>query len=98
MTRTELRDARAELDLVRRRRELFFWTVEMTLAVIVLIGMTIAFLAWLIHGDRADVGTIAAGAGITGVSAGGGELVGALRRGNRCGGHEDPREPVDRSR
>lgn len=47
-----LRRAVAELDLVRRRRELFFWTITMSLTVIVLISMVIAFLLSLIQGGR----------------------------------------------
>lgn len=70
MTPAELRHAFAELDLVRRRRELMFWTITTTLAVIVLVAMTVAFVVALIQDSSIDGTQMAVGTGITGASAG----------------------------
>jgi len=66
VTPAQLRHASAELELVRRRRELLFWTIRMTLAVVVLIAITIALLWSLIHGSGVDVVIAALAAGIAG--------------------------------
>ncbi len=67
---TELRHAFAELDLVCRRRELLFSTIAMTLAVIVLVAMSVAFVVSLIQGSTLDPAGMAVGTGITGASVG----------------------------
>jgi hypothetical protein len=80
VTPAELRQAAAELDLVRRRRELLFWTIRMTLVVIVLVAMTIAFLAALVKGTAVDPAQMLVAGGITGTSAAGGQLLCRLGR------------------
>jgi hypothetical protein len=77
---SKVRDALAELDLVRRRRELFFWTIAMALAVIVLCAIAAAFLVSLVTGNSFDVGNLGLGVGITSISAGVGKIVWLLRR------------------
>jgi hypothetical protein len=67
MTPTQLRRAVAQLDFVRRRRELFFWTVTMTLTVILLVVMTLTFLVSLVQGGCIDGAHMAVGAGIAGL-------------------------------
>lgn len=65
---------------MRQRRELFFWTIRMTLALIVLGAMTIAFSLSLMHGASMDAARMAVGAGITGASAAGGQILALVRR------------------
>jgi len=69
VTPAQLRQATAELDLVRRRRELLFWTIRMTLAVIVLAAMTVAFVVSLIQGASTDATQMALGASSGGAAA-----------------------------
>lgn len=83
MTSAQLRQANAELDLTQRRRELFFWTIRLTLAVIVLIALTIAFVVSLIQGASIDAAQMALGAGITAANAASGQILGLLRRFDR---------------
>lgn len=71
LTPAQVRQVSAELDLIRRRRELLFWTITTTLAVIVLITMTVALLVSFITGTSIDSTRIALAVGITGASAGG---------------------------
>jgi hypothetical protein len=56
-----------ELNFMRRRRELLFWTIMMTLAVVVLATMTLAFLVSLVRGATIDGAYMAGGAGIVGL-------------------------------
>jgi hypothetical protein len=79
LTPAELRHAFAVLDLARRRRELLFWTIAMTLTVIVLVAMTVAFVVSLIQGSAIDPAQMTVGAGITGASASV-RILGLLRR------------------
>jgi ABC-type lipoprotein release transport system permease subunit len=80
MTPAELRQASAELDFLRRRRELFFWTMTMTLALVVLVVMTVAFVVSMVHGAPIDIEQLAVGAGITGANGAGAQIPGLLRR------------------
>jgi hypothetical protein len=80
VTPAQLRQANVELGLTRRRRELFFWTIRMTLTVIVSIAMTIALVVSLIQGASIDVAQMSLGAGITAVNAASGQILGLLRR------------------
>jgi hypothetical protein len=79
VTPAELCHAFAELDLMRSRRELMFWTITMTLAVIVLVAMTVAFVVSLIQGSSLDPAHMAVGTGITGTCAGV-RIFGLMRR------------------
>jgi hypothetical protein len=79
LTPAELRHAFAVLDLARRRRELLFWTIAMTLTVIVLVAMTVAFVVSLIQGSSIDPARMTVGAGITAASASV-RILGRLRR------------------
>jgi hypothetical protein len=58
-----IRHASDELDLLRQRRELLFWTITMTLALIILTALTMAFLFSLIKDNSPD-GTYTAAAGV----------------------------------
>jgi hypothetical protein len=69
VTPAALERAKAELDLARQQRELLFWTIHMTLAVIVSTAVTIAFLVSLIEGVPISVKEIVAGAAIGAASA-----------------------------
>lgn len=80
MAPAELEQARAALDLTRQRRELFFWTIEMSLVAIVLIAMTIAFVVWLAQGVPIGVEQLVAGAGVGAVGARAKQLLAALNR------------------
>ena len=80
MTPTEVRRAKAELELVRQRRELVFWTITMTVTVIVLAAMALAFIASLIHGQPIDSAKLATGTGVTGAGAASSHLIRLLRR------------------
>jgi hypothetical protein len=80
VTPAQLRHASAELELVRRRRELFFWTIRMTLSVIVLVAIAVAFIVSLIEGATIDAAHMAVGAGITGATVSGGQILTLLRR------------------
>lgn len=84
MTPAQLRHASAELDLVQRRRGLFFWTITMTLTVTVLVAMTVAFVLSLIKEGRIDATHMAVGAGITGANAAGGQLLALFARVGRA--------------
>ena len=79
MTHSQLSRAAAELALVRQRRELLFWTINMALAMIVFVAMTIAFIVSLVQGAALDASRLAIGAGLTGTSAGGGAVLALLR-------------------
>ena len=59
MTIDQIRHASAELELLRRRRELLFWTITMTLALIILAALTVTFLFSLIKGDSLDAANTA---------------------------------------
>lgn len=80
MTPAQVCHASAELDLVHQRRKLFFWTINKTLALIVLATMTIAFVASMIQDVSIDAAQIAAGAAIMAASAGNGHARDFLRR------------------
>jgi hypothetical protein len=67
MTIDQIRHASAELDLLRRQRELLFWTITMMLALIILTALTVAFLFSLIKGDSLD-GAYTAAAGVSGAA------------------------------
>lgn len=75
MTPAQLRHATAELDFVRRRLELLFWTIATGLALIVLAAMTVAFIVSLIRGPTMDHAMMEVGAGITAASAVGGQIL-----------------------
>jgi hypothetical protein len=62
MTNAELRHASAQLDLARRRRELLFWTIITSVAVIVLVATTVAFVVSLIQGSSMVTAHLAVGA------------------------------------
>jgi hypothetical protein len=79
VTPAQLRHATAELQLIHQRLELIFWTIRTTLALIVLVALTVAFVVSLCQGASVDPAHMAIGAGITGASARGKHLV-ALRR------------------
>jgi hypothetical protein len=63
VTIDRVRHASDDLDLLRQRRELLFWTITMTLALIILTALTVAFLFSLINGHSPD-GTHTAAAGV----------------------------------
>jgi hypothetical protein len=77
---TELRHALAEIELMRRRRELLFWSIRMTLALVMLATITVAVLVSLVRRVSMDPALMAVGVAITGASAAGGPIGGRLRR------------------
>lgn len=80
MKPAKLRHASAELDLKRKRRELLFWTIATTLALIVLGAMTVAFVVSLVFGGSIDPARMAVGAGIMGANVAGGGILKLLAR------------------
>ena len=80
MTPAGLRRASAQLDLVRQRRELLFWTISMTFGSIVLFAITVGFVWSLVRGASMTAGQIVVGAGITGAAAAGGKILGLVKR------------------
>ncbi len=81
MTTGELQHAFVELELVGRRRALLLWTVTATLALVILLAMTLAFVVSLIMGARMDATQIVYGGGIGGVSGGWGAILRRLLSG-----------------
>jgi hypothetical protein len=52
----------------------------MTLALVVLVAMTVAFVVSIVHGASIDTEQMAVGAGITGANGVGAQIPGLLRR------------------
>jgi hypothetical protein len=78
MTPEEIRTAMIELDFVRRRRELTFWSIAMVLALLVAAGTMVGSITLLLFASS-TASHVAVGGAVTACSLAGGLLLKLLK-------------------